>query len=70
VTVTHPGAAEWRVDQLKLGNFPFPRELIPRLLERAVGSRTSSLPIVIPKGIRDVAIHPGGVTLFGNPSRQ
>lgn len=70
VTVVRPGMAEWRIDQLKLGNFPFPRDVIPRLLERAMGSRTSSIPFIIPAGIRSVAIHPGGVTLFGNPDRE
>ena len=69
VGVAAPGRAEWRVDQLTLGTFPFPRDVIPRLLERATGSRTASLPVVIPQGIRAVAIHPTGVTLFGATDR-
>lgn len=65
VTVSRPGRAEWQVDQLTLGTFPFPRDVIPRLLERALGSRTSSIPVIIPEGIEDVAIHPTGVILYG-----
>lgn len=64
VTVTGPARAEWRIDQLTLGSFPFPRDVIPRLMERALGSRTSSVPFIIPRGIADVAIHPSGVTLY------
>jgi hypothetical protein len=70
VTVAAPGRAEWRVDQLTLGSFPFPRDVIPRLLERATGSRDAALPVVIPQGIRAVAIHPGGVTLYGKTGGQ
>jgi hypothetical protein len=64
VTVTAPARAEWRIDQLTLGSFPFPRDVIPRLMERALGTRTSSVPFIIPRGIADVAIHPSGVTLY------
>lgn len=70
VTVTQPGRAEWRVDQLTLGSFPFPRDVIPRLLERATGSRSAALPVLIPQGIRAVAIHPAGVTLYGKTDGQ
>lgn len=70
VTVSAPGHAEWRVDQLTLGSFPFPGDVIPRLLERATGSRSSALPVAIPQGIRAVAIHAGGVTLYGKTDGQ
>lgn len=69
VAVSEPGKAEWRVDQLTLGSFPFPRDVIPRLLERATGSRTATIPVMIPQGIRAVAIHPTGVTLYGRTDR-
>ena len=70
VTVTQPGRAEWRVDQLTLGSFPFPRDVLPRLLERATGSRSAVLPVLIPQGIRAVVIHPAGVTLYGKTDGQ
>jgi hypothetical protein len=64
VAVVSPGRAEWTVDHLSLGSFPFPRELIPRLLERAMGSRSAAVPVQIPQGIRNVHITPAGVTLY------
>ncbi|MEP7327509.1 MAG: hypothetical protein ABI836_16280 [Gemmatimonadota bacterium] len=70
VAITRPGQAEWQVDQLTLGSFPFPRDVIPRLLERATGSHDAALPVMIPQGISAVAIHSTGVTLYGKTNRQ
>lgn len=65
VAVVGRGRAEWTVDRLSLGSFPFPRDMIPRLLERALGSRSAAVPFVIPAGIRAVRIRPAGVILYG-----
>ena len=66
VALVEPGRAVWIVDRLSLGNFPFPRELIPRLLERALGSHSSEVPFRVPHGLRDVKVRPSGVSLFGS----
>jgi hypothetical protein len=66
VELVEPGRAVWIVDRLTLGSFPFPRDLIPRLLERALGSRSSQVPFEVPQGIRAVHVRPTGVSLFGS----
>jgi hypothetical protein len=66
VELVEPGRAVWIVDRLSLGNFPFPREMIPRLLERALGSHSSEVPFTVPHGLRAVRIRPAGVSLFGS----
>jgi hypothetical protein len=66
VALVEPGRAVWVVDRLSLGNFPFPRDMIPRLLERALGSHSSEVPFRVPRGIRNVKIRPSGVSLFGS----
>jgi hypothetical protein len=65
VALVEPGQAVWIVDRLTLGSFPFPRDMIPRLLERALGSHSSEVPFQLPHGIRDLRIRPAGVSLFG-----
>ena len=65
VELVEPGRAVWIVDRLSLGNFPFPRDMIPRLLERAMGSHSSEVPFKVPHGIRAVRIRPAGVILYG-----
>lgn len=66
VALVEPGRAVWIVDRLSLGSFPFPRDLIPRLLERAMGSHSSEVPFAVPHGLRAVRIRPTGVSLFGS----
>lgn len=70
VELVEPGRAVWIVDRLALGGFPFPREMIPRLLERALGSHSSEVPLAVPHGIRAVRIRPTGVSLFGSTVEQ
>ncbi len=65
VELAEPGRAVWIVDRLSLGNFPFPRATIPRVLERALGASASEVPFSVPHGISNVRIRPSGVTLFG-----
>ena len=66
VELVEPGRAVWIVDRLTLGSFPFPRDMIPRLLEQALGSHSSEVPIAVPHGLRAVRIRPAGVSLFGS----
>ena len=66
VELVEPGRAVWIVDRLTLGSFPFPRDMIPRLLERAMGSHSSEVPFAVPHGLRAVRVRPTGVSLFGS----
>ena len=70
VELVEPGRAVWIVDRLTLGSFPFPRDMIPRLLERAMGSHSSEVPFAVPHGLRAVHIRPSGVSLFGSTVDQ
>ena len=66
VTVTGPGRAEWRVQQLQIRDFPFPRDMVPKVVEKALGDSTrQTLPIHLPRGVGDIRIAPTGVTLYG-----
>ena len=66
VELVEPGRAVWIVDRLSLGSFPFPRDMIPRLLERALGSHSSEVPFLVPHSLRSVRVRPSGVSLFGS----
>jgi hypothetical protein len=66
VELVEPGRAVWIVDRLSLGSFPFPRDVIPRLLEKAMGSHSSEVPFTVPHGLRAVKVRPTGVSLFGS----
>jgi hypothetical protein len=65
VELAEPGRAVWIVDRLSLGSFPFPGDMIPRLLERALGSHSSEVPFAVPHSLRAVRVRPSGVSLFG-----
>ena len=66
VELAGPGRAVWIVDRLSLGSFPFPRDMIPRLLERALGSHSSQVPFAVPRSLGAVRVRPSGVSLFGS----
>lgn len=66
VTVTAPGRAEWEIRQFRLRDFPLPKDLVPRMMARALGdSAQRALPVRLPRGVRDLRITPTGVTLYG-----
>jgi hypothetical protein len=58
VELAEPGRAVWIVDRLSLGSFPFPGDMIPRLLERALGSHSSEVPFAVPHSLRAVRVRP------------
>jgi hypothetical protein len=64
--VTRPGAGEWRVRSFRIGDFPIPDEMVPRLVGQALGdpSRTS-VPVKVPEGVRAIRVRPGGAILYG-----
>jgi hypothetical protein len=68
--VIHPGLAEFRVADLRMGNFPIPRNLVPRLIRtfskgaRPTGVSEDGLPLVVPEYLADVRIVRRKVVLY------
>jgi hypothetical protein len=67
IRVTGPGKAEWAVQSFRIRDFPIPRDAVPKLMAKAFGDSTRSIPVRIPAGIREIRIHPSGAILFGAP---
>jgi hypothetical protein len=64
--VTRPGVGEWRVRTFRIGDFPVPDEMIPRLVGQALGDpRRTAVPVKVPEGIREIRIRPGSAILYG-----
>jgi hypothetical protein len=64
--VTRPGAGEWRVRSFRIGNFPVPDEMVPRLVGQALGDPDrTTVPVKVPEGVRAIRVRPGGATLYG-----
>ena len=68
--IVRPGLAEFRVQEVRLHDFPLPPRAIPRLLQRIgrgarpAGLSPDGLPLVVPDYIADVRVEPGKVTLY------
>jgi hypothetical protein len=68
IRVLAPGRGEWAVRSFRLGDFPVPADVVPRLVSRALGDSTrQTIPLRVPAGIRDIRIRPTGATLYGAP---
>jgi hypothetical protein len=68
LTVVQPRQAEWEVRSFRIREFPIPRDVVPKLVSKALGDTSrSSVPIRIPAGIREIRIRPSGATLLGAP---
>jgi hypothetical protein len=66
VRVTKPGAGEWRVRSFRIGSFPVPDEMVPRLVGQALGDPgRTTVPVEVPQGVRAIRIRPGGAILYG-----
>ena len=67
-----PGLAEFRVQEIRVREFPVPSGAIPRLLKRIehgarpAGVSDDGLPLVIPAYIGDVRTEPGRITIYKN----
>jgi hypothetical protein len=60
-TVAEPGRVAWRPDSLTVRAFPFPRSLVPRMVNAVTGGRDGVVPIVVPATVRAVEIRGDGV---------
>ncbi len=67
IKVIGRGKAEWAVQSFRIRDFPIPRDAVPKLMARAFGGATRSIPIRIPAGIKEIRVHPYGAILFGAP---
>jgi len=67
IRVVGKGKAEWAVQSFRIRDFPIPRDAVPKLMAKAFGDSTRSIPIRIPAGIREIRVHPYGAILFGAP---
>lgn len=64
--VTRPGAGEWRVRSFRIGDFPVPEEMVPRLVGEALGdARRTAVPVKVPEGVRAIRVRPGEAILYG-----
>jgi len=64
--VTRPGAGEWRVRSFRIGDFPVPDEMVPRLVGEALGDRRlEAVPVKVPDGVRAIRVRRGGAILYG-----
>jgi len=59
--VAGPGLVAWRPNELVLRAFPFPRELVPRLVDAIMGVHNGAVPIAVPATVGGIRIEPGGV---------
>ncbi|MGH7657923.1 MAG: hypothetical protein ACREL6_06785 [Gemmatimonadales bacterium] len=65
VIMAEPGLAVWDVDQLQIGSFPFPRDAVPRVVEKALGgSARGGIPVSLPEGIGSMRVRRSGVTVY------
>ena len=70
--VVRPGLAQFRVQEIRVRDFPVPVRLIPRLLQqtrrgaRPEGLSDDGLALTIPEHIGDVRIANGRVTMYKN----
>jgi hypothetical protein len=64
--VTRPGVGEWRVRSFRIGTFPVPDEMVPRLVGQALGDPgRTTVPVKVPTGVRAIRVRPGGAILYG-----
>jgi len=72
IRVLRPGVGEFQVKDVKLGSFPVPSPVIPRLIGRMrrgdmpEGLSSDALPMKLPLYIGDVRIGGGRITVYRN----
>jgi hypothetical protein len=68
--VLAPGRAQFRVEEISLGELALPSAVIPRILARiGVKDRTANtpgdaVPVIVPTSLADVRVNKGHVTLY------
>lgn len=70
--VVTPGLAEFQVQQVRIGELPLPRGMIPTLIQRfergdrPAGLDPNALPLPIPRYVGDIRVANGKITLYKN----
>ena len=65
LAIAGPGRAAWTIDQFELRGFPFPRDVVPRIVERALGEEAEgSVTVRVPEAVTAVRIEPRSVILY------
>ena len=70
INVLKPGSGEFQVKAIKVGSFPVPEAIIPRLVKRIrrgpmpAGVADNALPMTLPTYIGDVRIANGRITVY------
>ena len=70
INVLKPGSGEFQVKDVKIGNFPIPDPIIPKLITRMrkgkmpPGVSDNALPMKLPEFIGDVRIANGKITVY------
>jgi hypothetical protein len=70
INVLRPGMGEFQVKDIRVGSFPVPDALIPRLVKRLrkgempAGLAENALPMALPSYIGDVRIANGRITVY------
>jgi len=68
VRIVRAGVGEWRIETLKVRDFPIPRAVIDRMATEGLHSRNAQLEFAAPPGVTNVRVRPDGVTLYrGTP---
>lgn len=63
--IERPGVARWTIKELSLRGMAFPDVLVTQLAQRMAGADANgAVPLRVPAGFEDVAIHPTGVVLY------
>jgi hypothetical protein len=68
--VLSPGKAQFRVEEISLGELALPRAVIPRLVarigvrDRTAGTPGDAIPVIVPASLADVRVNKGHVTLY------
>jgi hypothetical protein len=64
--VTGSRRGEWVIDRLEVRGVPLPADAVAAVLGRALGEPgRHSFPIELPRGVREIRIHPTGAVLVG-----
>jgi hypothetical protein len=68
--IVRPGLGEYRVNSIRIHDFPVPGPAIPKLLAaldhgpRPAAVSPNAMPLVVPMHIADVRVHNGKITLY------
>lgn len=65
LSVAEPGRGRWVIDQFQLRDFPFPRDVVPRIVERALGKEAGgAIAVRLPAAVRRLRVEPQHVILY------